>query len=452
MTGRDGQSPKRPRRGKRPGKPNIRALAAMLVQQVVEQGRSLDGLFDDARVPGRDLPLLHALVYGVLRHFYSLRAEVNQALDRPLKARDTIVLHLLQVGILQLRHMRIPPHAAVGECVTATRALGKGWASGLVNQVLRNLAESPPDPGADTEARYDQPAWLLERLQAQYPDRWQALAADLKARAPMALRVNLSRTTRAAYLARLADAGLTATEGLDGATLVLSEPVPTEGLPGFEAGLVSVQDEGAQLAAALLDVPRQARVLDACAAPGGKGLHLVERHRLEFGPDATDDGLQLLALEISARRLALIKPEQQRLGLTFAVQQGDATQRDWWDGQPFDRILLDAPCSGTGTLRRHPDIRLLKGADDLATFQALQRTMLDNLWSCLASGGILLYCTCSILQEENDAVLQGFLAAHPEAQILPIDADWGTATEFGRQLLPRHQGPDGFYFARLQRR
>ncbi len=438
----DQAAPKKNRsRKSKHNKANVRALAAKLLQQVLEHQHSLDGLFDQARLPAKDKPLLQELVYGCVRFYFSLNAEVQAQLAKPLKPRDSIVGHLLLLGLYQLRHTRIPPHAAVSETVTAAASLGKPWAKALLNQILRKLAATPARIPEDPEARYDQPLWLLTRLQAQYPSQWQALCRVSSERAPMALRVNLRRQSREAYAARLADAGIQARPGLADSALVLTRPLPVTELPGFAQGDLSVQDEGAQLAAGLLAPLAGDLVLDACAAPGGKAQHLME----------LCPGISLLALDLVPARCEQIRQEQQRLGTAFAVHAADASTLSWWDGRPFQRILLDAPCSGTGTLRRHPDIRLLKHETDILAFTQTQRKMLDNLWQTLAPGGRLLYCTCSILTEENDAVISHLLQQRQDAKPIPIAADWGQATHYGRQLLPGSDGPDGFYFCLLER-
>jgi 16S rRNA (cytosine967-C5)-methyltransferase len=390
----------------------------------------------------RDQGLLQELVTGAVRHYPSLDALVRHLLHTPLRQRDAIVHFLMVIGAYQLLHTRIPDHAAVGETVEAATHLGKAWAKGTVNQILRRIAAGGRLAEPTLEARFDHPQWLIAAIQAQYPIRWESILEENNRRAPMILRVNRQRLTTAAYRQQLLARGIDATAGWSEEAVILERHMATEELPGFAAGDVSVQDGGAQLAAAVLDATAGQRVLDACAAPGGKALHLLERT-----PD-----LRLVAVEVDPDRCRVIERERERLRLPEIVLRcADATRLDWWDGAEFDRILIDAPCTGTGTIRRHPDIKLLKTPADLPAFAGIQSRLLDNLWQCLVPGGRLLYCTCSILAEENDVVVGEFLARQADAAALPIDAPWGAATSYGRQLLPETAGCDGFYFALLER-
>jgi 16S rRNA (cytosine967-C5)-methyltransferase len=433
----------------RPGKPrSLRAAAARDLDRVVHKHRSLDQVLSaaGAKLRPEDAPLHRELVTGAIRHFYSLQAEVTGALHRPLKDRDSVVFCLLLLGTYQLRHTRIPDHAAINETVSAVNELARPWARALVNGVLRAVQRQPPTPSGDAQITFDHPSWLLERLQQDYPQRWQDIAIANNTRAPLALRVNLARVTRGDYLALLSQQGHSAAPGTSAETILMTSPVARSVLPRYTDGWVSIQDEGAQLAAPLLAPSAGQRVLDACAAPGGKALHLA----------GLAECIDLTALEIDEQRLETLREESRRLGMTLTLQAGDATQRDWWDGRPFDRILIDAPCSGTGTLRRHPDIKLLKTEDDVRAFAQIQSKLLTNLWSTLEVGGCLLYCTCSVLNAENDAVIDDFLDREPTARVLPITTNWTAsnwcvATQYGRQLLPTSGGPDGFFFAIVEK-
>jgi 16S rRNA (cytosine967-C5)-methyltransferase len=425
----------------RHSRPDVRAVAAKLLQTVVEERRSLDRVLTQARLPARDRPLLQELVTGSVRRYFSLDALATQCLHRPIRAHDSIVRHLLIIGLYQVLFTRIPKHAAVAETVKAAPRLGKPWAKGVINQVLRRVADGERLVTATDEATFDHPTWLIDRVRTQYPEQWAAILDENNRRAPMMLRVNRRQQSTHAYRERLAAAGIDAAAGWGDTTLILERPVPSAALPGFADGAVSIQDGGAQLAAALLDARDGEHVLDACAAPGGKAMHTLER-----APDA-----RLVAVEVDAERCSAIEGEHARLRLPpIRLVRGDATALDWWDGTPFDRVLVDAPCSGTGTIRRHPDIKLLKNASDLDTFAYIQSKLLENLWHCVAKGGRLLYCTCSILTEENDQVVARFLAGQADARVRPLDLPWGQEARFGRQLLP---GPmsDGFYFAMLER-
>jgi 16S rRNA (cytosine967-C5)-methyltransferase len=419
---------------------NARAIAARVVQSVLDGGRSLDTAL--AEFPRRDA-LVQELAYGVTRHAETLDAIAERLLDRPVKDADRDLHALILVGLYQIFYQRIAPHAAVDETVKATSALRKSWARGLVNAVLRAALRQQSEIRADIERdprlRFSLPAWLLDRWQADWPQDWEAIARASLARPPMALRVNARQVTRDAYLAALAAADMAATPiaGTEnGITLVT--PCPVSMLPHFADGWVSVQDGAAQLTAPLLDVPRNARVLDAAAAPGGKACHILERH-----PDCT-----LVAVDVDEGRLARVRENLARLHLSATVVRGDAAQpASWWDGGRFDRILLDAPCSGTGVIRRHPDIKIHRRASDIAHFARTQGDMLDSLWPLLAPGGKLLYVTCSILPAENDAVIAAFLARTADARAIAPALPGSHAGQLGAQILPGENSMDGFYFS-----
>ncbi len=426
---------------------NIRAVAAQVLGQVLGEGRSLAVALPPAleRAAPRDRGLLRELCYGVCRWQPELQLLLDGLLDRPLDSREPVARALLLIGLYQLRHLRIPDHAAVAETVAAARQLRKPWAASLTNAVLRSFlrrrAELLARVEADAEARTAHPRWLLEWLQRDWPDDWPAIVAANNARPPFAVRVNPQRLSRNDYCSQLAAVGKVAEPVAMVATaLALAEPVEAAALPGFAEGWVSVQDAAAQLAAPLLAVEPGMRVLDACAAPGGKTAHL-----LECAPD-----LDLTALDQAAERLERVRDNLNRLRLEARLVAGDATcPADWWDGVPYSRILVDAPCSATGVIRRHPDIKLLRRETDIAALADRQRAMLTALWPLLRPGGRLLYATCSVLRQENEQVVAAFLAARPEAREHRIAADWGRALGHGRQILPGEAGMDGFYYAVL---
>ena len=423
-----------PSQEKPPGPAELRARAARAVDAVRRRRLALDEVLG-AGTP----PLVRELAFGTCRRYFSLRGAVDARLSHPLRDRDQDIYALLLVGLYQLRHLRVPDHAAVSETVAATRVLGKPWARGLVNGVLRRAAEAPADTASEEE-RWEHPRWLIEALRTAWPDLCPELFDANNGRAPMALRVNRTKHGVPAYRALLDAAGLAHRPGIPPASLVLETPVPAARLPGYDAGWVAVQDEAAQLAATLLPLAPEARVLDACAAPGGKAFGMLE----------ADPSIAVTALDASENRLQRLHGEADRLGHRLPrVITGDATDTKWWDGTLFDAILLDAPCSGTGTLRRHPDIKVSRTPADVERAADLQRAMLASLWGVLSSGGTLLYCTCSVLPEENDAVLEDFLAVTPDAASAPIHASWGRSTDHGRIVLPSPGGPDGFYFARV---
>jgi 16S rRNA (cytosine967-C5)-methyltransferase len=423
-----------------PAAESPRTLATRAVHDVAVAGRSLDRALDSI-VASPERALVTELAFGTIRHYYSLASDVRARLATPLKARERIVECALLVGAYQIRHTRVPPYAAVSESVRTVVELGRPWAKGLTNALLRRLAREAPIVG-DEEAALDQPSWIIDALRADRLEDADTILRVSNERAPMSLRVNRRVQTRDAYRALLTDAGIAAQHGIASDSLRLDTPRATAELPGFASGSVSVQDEGAQLAPELMPLAPGMRVLDACAAPGGKTFHMLEREPASI----------LVALDAVETRCAEIRAGAARLRVEPIVLCGDGTRRDWWDGNPFDAILVDAPCSGTGTLRRHPDIRLLKHAQDLPVFAATQFALLANLWGMLRLGGTLLYCTCSMLSVENDAVIGRFLAERPDAECTVIDATWGVPTLHGRQLFPSSGGPDGFYYARLRKR
>jgi 16S rRNA (cytosine967-C5)-methyltransferase len=425
---------------------SARAVAA------VHQGRSLDAALAEvfSALPpalAGERALIQEMAYGALRWHFQLMPLLSSFLDRPIKEGDADLKALLMVGFYQLLHMRVAPHAAVKETVEATVVLKKSWAKGMTNAVLRRLLREELEIrariDADEALTLAHPAWLLARIKTAWPDDWRTIAAANNARPPLTLRVHLGKITRAAYLDRLADAGIAAYAVPDvDSALTLESPVAVESLPGFSAGEVSVQDAAAQLAGVLLDVRPGGRVLDACAAPGGKAAHLLERV-----PQAA-----LLALDVDALRLERVRENFARLGLAGGIAQGDAARpADWWDGRPFDHILLDAPCSATGVIRRHPDIRLHRTAADIGRVVATQTRLLDALWPLLAPGGKLLYVTCSILPEENALQMAAFLARQPQAQAwFPAQAALDRHARpagCGFQILPGCADMDGFYYA-----
>ncbi len=432
--------------------PDPRLAAVRAVAEVLG-GRSLDDALarHAEALPGGDRALAHELAYGLCRWHAQLDALVATRLRRPLRGRDRDIRLAMLLGLYQLMHSRMPPHAAISTAVELARRLDKAWAVKLINGVLRGLQRDLADPEAPLQARivadpalrFAQPRWFVEAMQAAWPQRWEAILAALQERAPMTLRVNLGRISREAARERLAAAGHAARplEGVPEA-LVLERPAPVEALPGFAEGLLSVQDAGAQLAARLLDPRPGQRVLDACAAPGGKTGHI-----LELAPD-----LDVTAMDIDRRRLARVRENLERLGLRAQLEAGDAAAPPAaWRERPFDRILVDAPCSATGVMRRHPDIRLLRRREDIDALAARQAAILEALWPCLAPGGRLLYATCSLLPQENEQRVTAFLDAHPDARTIELPDGWGHPRHPGRQTLPGENTSDGFYYALLEK-
>ena len=428
--------------------PSARLTAARFLARVFEQGCSLESLSADLAQlsDSRERALAQRLCYGVLRWLPRLEFLLNRLLRQPLKKQDQDIHALLLIGLYQLLYLqRIPEYAATAATVEAAYILEKKWAVPLINGVLRNFHRQRRalSAAADQEitARWAHLRWWLSHFQADWPAEWEQIAERNNEEPPLTLRVNCRKITRQDYQEQLRAIGLAASPTQYAPQgLTLAEPVEVQALPGFAAGLVSVQDEAAQLAAALLQVQPGMRVLDACAAPGGKTAHL-----LELTPDA-----EVLALEQSAARLTLLGNTLQRLELTAQTQRANAADlKTWWRGQLFDRILLDAPCSGSGVIRRHPDIKYLRRDEDIPRLAARQQQLLTTLWQTLAPGGMLLYASCSLLKIENERQILRFLTQNPEAQTQEIAAPWGHPLVVGRQILPGEQGMDGFYYALL---
>jgi 16S rRNA (cytosine967-C5)-methyltransferase len=432
-------------------KTDVRACAARVLVQVISDGRSLSDVLPAAAqqlADPRQRALLQELCYGTLRWYYRLDALLQRLLKKPLKQRDADVRCVLLVGLYQLDQLAMPQRVAVNETVQATHALNKQWASGLVNGVLRNYqrqaAELEAGVAAEFVSGYAHPAWLIEQLQFDWPNDWEQILTANNARPPFSLRVNRQRITRAEYLETLAGQSL-------GANLLkytssgvqLDKPVPVDVLPGFSEGYVSVQDAAAQLAAGLLDLAPGQRVLDACAAPGGKTAHILESQ-----PDLA----MVTAVDIEPRRLTRIEENLSRLSLHASQIAGDvAAPSAWWDGKRYDRILLDVPCSASGVIRRHPDIKLLRKPGDITKLVSAQARLLQAMWPLLSSGGMLLYCTCSVLAVENSQQIAAFLETQEDAAEVKIDAVWGRECQHGRQIFPGENEMDGFYFACLTR-
>lgn len=427
---------------------NPRLAAARALGVVLSGKASLGSSLPDVlgKVDARDRGLTQELAFGAARWQPRLSGLAERLLQKPFKAADREVEALLLVGLYQLFYTRIPPHAAIGETVGCAEKLKKPWAKGLLNAVLRNaqregegmLAELERDP----VIRFAHPRWLQKSLKAHWPEDWEAICTANNAHPPMMLRVNRRQAGRDAYLADLQAAGIEAFAcqySEDGIRLATACDVTQ--LPGFAQGQVSVQDEAAQLAAGLLDLAAGQRVLDACCAPGGKTCHILEREA---------DLAEVVALDLEPKRLQRVQENLDRLQLKAKLVAADARATDqWWDGQPFQRILLDAPCSATGVIRRHPDIKLARQADDIAPLAHLQGEMLDALWPTLAVGGVLLYATCSVLPTENRDVIEAFLARMPGARELDLPSGFGVTQSHGRQLLPQEEDHDGFYYAKL---
>jgi len=436
---------------------NSRLAVVKILLQVTQHGRNLpDAIakYSD-KIEEKDRPFIQAMCYGVIRLLPRLEYIADQLISKPLKAKDYDVVLLVLTGLYQLIEMRTPDHAAVSETVKVTKGLKKHWAKNLVNAVLRNYqrqAETLTQQIKNNEvAEFAHPQWWLNVIKKNWLENktWQQILVANNQNPPMTLRINTDHIKREDYIKLLEQNDIAAIPGKHSPyALYLEKPVPVTSLPLFTEGKVSVQDEAAQLAAMLLDPQKGERVLDACAAPGGKTIHLLEREK----------DLDLLALDIEESRLVKVQENLNRTQLKAQLLAANAFNPDsWWDKKPFDRILLDAPCSASGVIRRHPDIKYLRQQNDLAKLTQDQGQILNALWPLLKSGGMLLYATCSILAEENTLQVQHFLQQHTDARLQSIDSDWGHRQVAGTQILPGDSGQDGkngmdgFFYALIQK-
>ncbi len=421
---------------------NLRSMAAQAVEQVVEQGQSLSQVLPalQQQISDKDKSLLQELCFGVLRTLPQLNWLINKLMSRPMTGKQRTVHYLIMVGFYQLLHTRIPPHAALAETVEGAVVIKRPQLKGLINGVLRQFQrqqEELLEEFTRSDERFLHPAWLLKRLQKAYPTQWEAIIDANNARPPMWLRVNRHHHSRDEWLALLAEAGMEGFAHADYPDAVrLASPAPVHALPGFDQGWVTVQDASAQGCMTFLEPQNGEQILDLCAAPGGKTTHI-----LEVAPEA-----QVLAVDVDEQRLSRVYDNLKRLGMKAEVKQGDGRFPTQWCGeQRFDRILLDAPCSATGVIRRHPDIKWLRRDRDIAELATLQAEILDAVWPHLKQGGTLVYATCSILPEENSQQIAAFLARTPDARLSVT----GTPDRPGQQNLPGMEDGDGFFYAKL---
>jgi 16S rRNA (cytosine967-C5)-methyltransferase len=424
---------------------DARALAAEVLADVALRGTSLRERLQPAQsklVDARDRAFLTALCSEGARWWLRFDKALDVLLQQPLRKREPALHALLVLGLVQLEVLHLPPHAAVAATVEATRALQRGGFSKLVNAVLRRWLRERDGLNEildrDQSTRFAHPRWLVEAIAHDWPDHVDDILAENNQPSPPMLRVNSRRATREAAVLELAEAGILAkSHAWLRDALQLDGHADIARLPGFAKGHFSVQDGAAQCTANLMDMHDGMRVLDACAAPGGKACHMLEHADLE-----------LLALERDPARANSIRSNLERLHLACELRNGDAGNPGaWWDRKPFDRILLDAPCSATGVIRRHPDIKLHRRASDIPQLAREQARLLEALWPLLARHGRLVYATCSVLHEENERVVAGFLDAHPDAQPERCDLPVGRAAGAGWQILPGEGGLDGMYYA-----
>jgi 16S rRNA (cytosine967-C5)-methyltransferase len=429
-----------------------RSLAAYAVARVLREGVTLDAALQAALIsaPEGMVPPVRSLSFGAVRGYYRHEALLTRLLSQPVRTLDHMVRALLSIALFELEDARTPAYAVVDAAVETAKVTDAARAAGLINAVLRRYLRERQmlDAKIDSSpaARHASPVWLADRLRADWPDRFTQLLAAGDAQAPMWLRVNGRQSTTAEYLQALRARGIGArAETRVPQAVVLDIPCDVHELPGFADGTVSVQDLGAQCAVFPLSLGRGQRVLDACAAPGGKTALMAEREQLA----------KLVAVDIDPKRLARARENLERGHLQADLLRGDAGAPDaWWDGVPFDRILLDVPCSALGVIRRHPDIRLRRSPSEIDKMPLLQTRLLKGAWRLLAPGGRLVYATCTLTRCENRDVIAAFLKGAPDAQSVPVEhwPGWpglGEADEFGRQILPGEAGADGFYYAAL---
>lgn len=431
---------------------NPRLAAVYALVRVIQNGESLSQVLPNVlsqMTDKRDRGFAQHLIYGTLRNFQYLGAIGRQLLNKPLREKDQDINYLLYTALYQILHLDVPHHAAVSEAVNLSVKLKKDWAKGVLNGSLRRflrekdqiLSQLPNYP----DVNFSHPKWLVNQFKNAYPNEFTQIMQENNSEPKIFLRVNKMLQTRDEFLAKLAAEGFEASaHPLNEIGVVLEQNADISALPTYEAGGFSVQDIAAQFAGIILNPAPNSRVLDACAAPGGKTTHLLE---------VANNQLDLLALEIDPNRIDRLEENLERLNLNASVQVGDASNQIWFEGEKFDKILLDAPCSATGIIRRQPDIKFHRTEEDIAELNRTQAKILANLWQVLKPGGQLLYATCSILPSENKTQIKKFLEKTPDAKLtelnLPKELACSQAGEIGCQILPGEFGMDGFYYALL---
>ncbi|WP_338883728.1 16S rRNA (cytosine(967)-C(5))-methyltransferase RsmB [Xenorhabdus sp. TH1] len=418
---------------------NLRSIAAKAITQVLEQGQSLSTVIPELqqKVSDKDKALLQEICFGVMRVLPQLEWFISQLMAKPLKGKQRIFHYLIMVGIYQLIYTRIPAHAVLAETVNGATNLKRPQLKGVINGVLRQFQRQQQELIERTNNKHLHPKWLLERIQKAYPQNWQTIVDANNQKPPMWLRVNQFHHTAKEYLALLEEANIEAELDTNHLSAIrLLNPCPVSTLPGFSQGWVTIQDRSAQGCAELLEPRDGESILDLCAAPGGKTTHI-----LEIAPKS-----KVLAIDIDEQRIKRVKENLQRLNLHAVVKTGDGRlPHEWAADERFDRILLDAPCSATGVIRRHPDIKWLRRNEDINQLVTLQSEILEAIWPYLKRNGTLVYATCSILPQENSEQIKAFLARHPDAVL----SKTGNSDTPGTQIIPEATGGDGFFYARL---
>ena len=432
---------------------NTRALAAKMVEKVCYHGTSLSEAFllPDLKPKENDRAFVKEICFGTIRYWIPLTAFLKTLLEKPIKAQDKDIECLLCVGLYQFIYMKLPHYAVVNETVSATRSLKKPWASALINKILR-MAIEIAEPLKSLEeksitARYAHPNWMIDKIKAAWPTDWEMILHANNAKAPLFLRVNKTKIALPDYEKLLSNHKISyqRIEGLSQG-IKLNNPLPVDKIPGFKSGLFSVQDASGQKVIEYCDIHSDHRVLDTCAAPGSKTTHILEMH-----PDIQ----KLVAVDIAPSRLKKISANMKRLQLqsknTTLIAADISDVQQWWDGELFDRILVDAPCSASGVIRRHPDIKVLRKKEDIQKLSEQQCIILKLMWPLLKPGGKLIYTTCSIFPDENEQVIAAFLSLYPEAKIIPINNDWGKQLNHGQQVLTGTNNRDGFYYCIVEK-
>ena len=428
---------------------STRIITIKIIEEVFEKKLPLKIIIDknkSIKKVGRDKALIKETLFGTLRWYIQLEYILNQLVEKPLKRKDRVLKNLIIIGLYQLIYMRIPDHAVVSETVETCVEINMGWAKGLVNAVLRRYLREAKKINLkiqnDEMIKFSHPKWLIKKIKRDWPDSWKNILVANNEHPPMFLRVNKLRNNRNNYIAKLKKVSIGGLEIEHSPHCVLlKEPVNIDKLPGFSEGCLSIQDLAAQLAVGLLDLKPGINVLDACAAPGGKTAHILESE-----PKIRS----LMAIEKDKIRAKSLYNTLDRIGLDANIKVADIINIDeWWDGEKFDRILLDAPCSATGVIRRHPEIKLFRTKDEISKINKLQMKLLKTLWGTLKENGLLLYVTCSIFNQENCDLIKDFISNNSECNLKPITKKWGFDTGYGRQILTGQDNMDGFFYACL---
>lgn len=428
-----------------------RLIATQIIEQVFESKATLTHALrnnESFKQAGNDKALIQEICYGTFRWYIQLEYILNLLLEKRIKKKDSRLKYLMIVGLYQLRFMRIPPHAVVSETVNTCKKIKMEWAKSLVNAILRRYIRETelfnPDIDNDDGLRTSHPKWIVDQLRRDWPEEWKSILDANNQHPPMYLRVNEQRQSREQYLIKMEQTGIGGQfTPYSKQGILLEKPIDVDQLPGFNKGEVSVQELAAQLSVELLDLKPEHTVLDACAAPGGKSSHILETQAKIKS---------LTVIEKDPNRAKRLSETLNRLGLHAITKVSDINDIEhWWDKEPYDRILLDAPCSATGVIRRHPDIKILRTPEEVNFINTLQMQLLETLWQTLKPKGLLVYITCSIFKQENSELIKQFIDNNNDCVLNPIDAEWGKDTGYGKQILTGQNNMDGFFYSCLEK-